>query len=163
MPEKLTDFRQLNVWQKAHKLVLDIYEISKKLRPSLKLSSCLRIIQLTSKLEKEVRRAVINKEDISSVLRKVPAVISNAIVAAQESIQELDVLFNVIKYMYCISELTFSPLSYDTALNYLLVKEWEAFLISFITYLITQGYDKEYILEKIGRWWKVYGYLTKGQ
>ena len=31
MPEKLTDFRQLNVWQKAHKLVLDIYEISKKL------------------------------------------------------------------------------------------------------------------------------------
>lgn len=30
MPEKLTDFRQLNVWQKAHKLVLDIYEITKK-------------------------------------------------------------------------------------------------------------------------------------
>ena len=28
--EKLTDFRQLNVWQKAHKLVLDIYEITKK-------------------------------------------------------------------------------------------------------------------------------------
>lgn len=31
MPEKLTDFRQLNVWQKAHKLVLDVYEISRKL------------------------------------------------------------------------------------------------------------------------------------
>ena len=31
MPERLTDFRQLNVWQKAHKLVLDIYKISKKL------------------------------------------------------------------------------------------------------------------------------------
>ncbi|MCJ7812990.1 four helix bundle protein [bacterium] len=30
MTEKLTDFRQLNVWQKAHKLVLDIYEITKK-------------------------------------------------------------------------------------------------------------------------------------
>jgi four helix bundle protein len=30
VPEKLTDFRQLNVWQKAHKLVLDVYEITKK-------------------------------------------------------------------------------------------------------------------------------------
>lgn len=30
MPEKLTDFRQLNVWQKAHKLVLDIYEMTRK-------------------------------------------------------------------------------------------------------------------------------------
>ncbi|RKY81794.1 four helix bundle protein [candidate division KSB1 bacterium] len=30
MSEKLTDFRQLNVWQKAHKLVLEIYEITKK-------------------------------------------------------------------------------------------------------------------------------------
>lgn len=30
MSEKLTDFRQLNVWQKAHKLVLDVYELTKK-------------------------------------------------------------------------------------------------------------------------------------
>jgi len=30
VPDKLTDFRQLNVWQKAHKLVLDIYEMTKK-------------------------------------------------------------------------------------------------------------------------------------
>lgn len=30
MTEKLTDFQQLNVWQKAHKLVLDVYEITKK-------------------------------------------------------------------------------------------------------------------------------------
>ncbi len=30
MTEKLTDFRQLNVWQKAHMLVLDIYELTKK-------------------------------------------------------------------------------------------------------------------------------------
>jgi four helix bundle protein len=28
--EKLTDFQQLNVWQKAHKLVLDIYELTRK-------------------------------------------------------------------------------------------------------------------------------------
>ena len=30
MTDKLTDFRQLNVWQKAHKLVMDIYELTKK-------------------------------------------------------------------------------------------------------------------------------------
>ena len=30
MSEKLTDFQQLNVWQKAHKLVLNTYEITKK-------------------------------------------------------------------------------------------------------------------------------------
>lgn len=30
MSEKLTDFRQLNVWQKAHKLVLDVYQLTKK-------------------------------------------------------------------------------------------------------------------------------------
>jgi four helix bundle protein len=28
--DKLTDFQQLNVWQKAHKLVLDVFEITKK-------------------------------------------------------------------------------------------------------------------------------------
>ncbi|MCD6428760.1 MAG: V-type ATPase subunit [Desulfurococcales archaeon] len=139
----------------------ELSEISRKLHPSHKLASSLRIIQLTSKLEKEVRRAVVNKEDISSVLRKVPAVVSNAIAAAQGSTQELDIVFNVIRYMYCINELTFSPLSYDVVLNYLLVKEWESFLISFVTYLITQGFDKEYILERLSRWWKVYEYLTK--
>lgn len=30
MSERLTDFRQLNVWQKAHGLVLDVYEMTKK-------------------------------------------------------------------------------------------------------------------------------------
>ena len=30
MTEKLTDFQQLNVWQKAHGLVLSIFEITKK-------------------------------------------------------------------------------------------------------------------------------------
>ena len=30
MSERLTDVRQLNVWQKAHQLVLDIYELTKK-------------------------------------------------------------------------------------------------------------------------------------
>lgn len=30
MTDKLTDFRQLNVWQKAHKLVLEIYDLTKK-------------------------------------------------------------------------------------------------------------------------------------
>jgi four helix bundle protein len=28
--EKLTDFQQLNVWQKAHKLVLEVYAVTKK-------------------------------------------------------------------------------------------------------------------------------------
>ena len=30
MPDKLTDFRQLDVWQKAHRLVLNTYELTKK-------------------------------------------------------------------------------------------------------------------------------------
>ena len=30
MNEKLTDFQQLNVWQKAHQLVLEIFELTKK-------------------------------------------------------------------------------------------------------------------------------------
>lgn len=30
MSEKLTDFQQLNVWQKAHALVLNIFELVKK-------------------------------------------------------------------------------------------------------------------------------------
>lgn len=30
MSDKLTDFRQLNVWQKSHSLVLNIFEITKK-------------------------------------------------------------------------------------------------------------------------------------
>jgi four helix bundle protein len=28
--ERLTDFQQLNVWQKAHKLVIEVFEITKK-------------------------------------------------------------------------------------------------------------------------------------
>ena len=31
MNEKLTDFQQLNVWQKAHQLVIEVYEITKKM------------------------------------------------------------------------------------------------------------------------------------
>ncbi|HEX9933874.1 MAG TPA: four helix bundle protein [bacterium] len=30
MNEKLTDFQQLNVWQKAHRLVLDVYALTRK-------------------------------------------------------------------------------------------------------------------------------------
>ena len=141
----------------------DLMIAGRKLHPKIKLTSCLRLIQMISKLEREVRRTVISNEDLSSTLRKVPAVISNAIEAAETSVQELDTVFGAIRYMYCINELKFSPLSYDIVLNYLLIKEWESFLISFITYLMARGFDKEYILERVGRWWKVYGYLVKSK
>lgn len=47
--EKLEDFRQLNVWQKAHQLVLDIYKLTAKLPSEEKFG-------LTS----QMRRAVVS-------------------------------------------------------------------------------------------------------
>jgi four helix bundle protein len=41
--EKLTDFQQLHVWQKAHQLVLEIFEITKKITKDEKAELAMRL------------------------------------------------------------------------------------------------------------------------
>lgn len=88
MSEKLTDYRQLNVWQKAHKLVLDIHEIIKKFPKEEKseLASRMRIaaMRIPIKIAEGFMRRSPREKEISYKI-------------SQESLEEL-------KYYLILSE-----------------------------------------------------------
>lgn len=80
MSEKLTDFRQLNVWQKAHKLVLDVYEITKKFPKEEK-------TELVSKMRTAAENVPINIAE--GFMRRSPREKQTAYKACQVALEEL--------------------------------------------------------------------------
>ena len=80
MTERLTDFRQLNVWQKAHKLVLDIYEITKKFPKEEK-------TELVSRMRKAAMNIPVKIAE--GFMRRSPREKSTAYKACQEAVEEL--------------------------------------------------------------------------
>lgn len=80
MPERLTDFRQLNVWQKAHKLVLDVYEVTKKFPKEEK-------TELVSRIRKAAMFIPIKIAE--GFMRRSPADKESAYKGTQEALEEL--------------------------------------------------------------------------
>lgn len=80
MTEKLTDFRQLNVWQKAHKIVLEIYEITKKFPKEEK-------AELAAQMKKAAIRIPVKIAE--GFVRRNPRDKQYSYKATQESLEEL--------------------------------------------------------------------------
>jgi four helix bundle protein len=80
VPERLTDFRQLNVWQKAHKLVLDVYEITKKFPKEEK-------TELVSQMRQAAMAIPIKIAE--GFMRRSPADKEKAYKETQEALEEL--------------------------------------------------------------------------
>jgi four helix bundle protein len=78
--ERLTDVRQLNVWQKAHKLVLDIYELTKKFPKEEK-------AELASLIRKASMRVPIQIAE--GFMRRSPQEKEHQYKTSQESLEEL--------------------------------------------------------------------------
>lgn len=80
MTERLTDFRQLNVWQKAHKLVLDIYEITKKFPKEEKTELVSHMRQAAMKIPIKIAEGF---------MRRSPREKSTSYKTCQEALEEL--------------------------------------------------------------------------
>ena len=78
--ERLTDVRQLNVWQKTHKLVLDIYEITKKFPKEEK-------TELVSQMRKTAMAVPINIAE--GFMRRSPREKEQYYKSSQASLEEL--------------------------------------------------------------------------
>ncbi len=61
MSEKLIDYRQLNVWQKAHKLSLDVYEITKKFPKDERLDMVMKIRQFAADIPIQIARGFMRR------------------------------------------------------------------------------------------------------
>ena len=57
----------------------------------------------------------------------------------------------------CEESLRVLPLDYADLLRFLLLKDWEAFTLSDIVYLVSLGYGPESVEESVKRWLEVYG------
>ena len=78
--ERLTDVRQLNVWQKAHNLVLEMYEITKKFPKEEK-------TELVSQMRKAAMAVPINIAE--GFMRRSPREKESYYKTSQESLEEL--------------------------------------------------------------------------
>jgi len=59
--EKLTDFRQLNVWQKAHALVLETYELTKKFTKDEKVELAARMRKAASDIPIQIAQGFMRR------------------------------------------------------------------------------------------------------
>lgn len=99
MTEKLTDFRQLNVWQKAHKVVLDVYEMTKKFPKEEKM-------ELVSRMRKSAM--VIPIKIAEGFMRRNPKEKESSYKVTQEALEELKyyiILSNDLEYFKDVEEI----------------------------------------------------------
>ena len=158
----LTDIDAYAIERHAHQKYWDSLIVrAHGLKPQVKLVPCLRHLKVVTMIEGSVRRSLIAGEDPLKVLVGVPSRVATVVETCIHKAFELDIAFESLKYLYCFNELKYSPPSYDVVLNYMVVKEFESRFVSYITYLLINGFNKGYILDRLSRWWKVYELISK--
>jgi four helix bundle protein len=78
--EKLTDFQQLNVWQKAHQLVLEIFELTRKFSRDEKAELAVRMRQAAMNVPIKIAEGF---------MRRGPKDKADSYKASQDAIEEL--------------------------------------------------------------------------
>lgn len=124
----------------------------KLLNPRHNLIRVLELLKDLESLNTLIRRKLILSEDLNDVMRRYDySVFKILLKALQSDIPTYDVISSLLIYYHATTLLRYSPLSYDVLLHYLMLKEWEAIILSFIIYGLS--YDLSTYVQKFLDFW----------
>ncbi|MEM0453483.1 MAG: hypothetical protein QXO98_02350 [Sulfolobales archaeon] len=119
-----------------------------KLVDSIYLKHALLILRSFHKFDTTLKRKLLLGEDITELSRKYDYSLYKSIVK-DLNINSYDYISNAFRYLRISSILKLSPLSYDIILYYLLMKEWETTIISYIIYGFTNNLEPTYVKDSL--------------
>ncbi len=103
-----------------------------------KLGKCLRVLRTLDITEPRIRTAFAGGGEVTAVAGKAEPLILNALDKATD-LGDVDALIHTLRIRACFDELRYSPLSADTLMPYLVGREFEVNIISFIIHTTSSG------------------------
>gem|GEM_PF-998126 len=161
----LKEYRKLKISE------LDVDELSRKLRASyfkrledilteLDVSPyglrCVEFLKEFEELKQALRKALMGGEDLRLVTTKLTQKQREVVLKASKNTHDFEYVLAVLPLHFCHNMLKSLPVSVDTLLDYLLLKEFEFSILSYVIYLINTGYSPELIREEVGGWLRLY-------
>ncbi len=165
MSSVLKEYRKLKISE------VDVNELSRKLRASyfkrledvfrgLNASSyglrCVEFLKEFEELKQALRKALIGGGDLRIAATKLTQKQRDVVLKASKNAHDFEYVLAVLPLHFCHNMLKSLPVSVDTLLDYLLLKEFEFSVLSYVIYLINTGYPPELIREEVGRWLRLY-------
>ncbi len=161
-PSSKSSIRELNVDSLRDTVIEEywrrIMSAAKSIRPKVKLEKCLKNLKLIDALELRVKKAFLEGKELSASLPKLSPRISEIIKGCDPS--GIDFTIATLKYVMCVDEMLFSPLSHDITIAYIIAREYEALLLSSLIRSQTLGLDKYFLNEVLNRWLNAYDKIT---
>ncbi len=103
-----------------------------------KLSKCLRVLRTLDSIEQRVRAAFLEEGEVVAAAGKAEPLILDALDKATD-VGDVDAIIQAVRLKACFDELKYSPLSADIMMPYLVGREFEVNVISFVIHAASLG------------------------
>lgn len=166
----LREYRKLKIGE------LDVSELSRKLSSSyfksvenslrrLGVSSYgLRCVKFLSEFEGAkflLRKTLLEGGDLRATATMLTQKQREVVFRTSKNTHDFEYVLSVLPTHFCHSMLKSLPVSVDTLLDYLLLKEVEFSFLSYVIYLINSEYSPDLIKEEVRRWLRLYESITE--
>lgn len=157
--------RELDVGEFSRKLSTSYFKSLKNTLKELNVSSyglrCVEFLEEFDEVKPRLRRALIEGGDLRSMATVLTQKQREIVLKTSRDVHEFEYVLSVLSTHFCHSMLKSLPVSADTLLDYLLLKEVEFSILSYVIYLVNSGYSPDLIKEEIGRWLRLYESITE--
>ena len=157
--------RELDVGEFSRKLSASYFRGLKNTLKELNISSyglrCVEFLEEFEELKPRLRKALIEGRDLRSIATPLTQKQREVVLRTSKNIHDFEYVLSVLPTYFCHSMLKSLPISADILLDYLLLKEVEFSLLSYVIYLVNTGYSADLIKEEIGRWLRLYESITE--
>lgn len=166
----LKEYRKMKIKE------LDVNELSRKLSVSyfrnlentlreLNVSPyglrCVGFLKEFEGSKPRLRKALIEERDLRTVATVLTQRQREVVLRASKNTHEFEYVLSILPARFCHDLLKSLPVSADTLLDYLLLKDVEFSLLSYVIYLINSEYPQDLIKEEVRRWLELYESITE--
>ncbi len=122
---------------------------------------CVEFLKEFEEAKPSLRKTLLEGGDLRAVVTTLTQKQREVILRTSRSTHDFEYVLSVLPTHFCHNILKSLPVSADTLLDYLLLKDFEFSLLSYVVHLINSGYSPDLIREEVGRWLGLYESITK--
>lgn len=156
---------ELNVSELSRKLSLSYFRSLENSLRRLSVSSyglrCVKFLSEFEEVRHSLRKALLEGGDLRAVATTLTQKQREVVFRTSKNTHDFEYVLSVLPTHFCHSMLKSLPVSVDTLLDYLLLKEVEFSLLSYVIYLINSEYSPDLIKEEVRRWLRLYESITE--
>lgn len=156
---------ELDVGEFSRKLSVSYFRSLENTLKKLNVSSyglrCVEFLKEFEGVKPSLRKTLLEGGDLRAVVTMLTQKQREIILRASKNTHDFEYVLSVLSTHFCHNVLKPLPVSADTLLDYLLLKDFEFSLLSYVVYLINSGYSPDLIKGEVGRWLGLYESITE--